>query len=34
MSRLTAHVVCRTVEVLVGFATVQWCLIIQHWTQF
>lgn len=33
MSRLTAHVVCRTVEVLIAFAAVQWALIIEAWTQ-
>jgi hypothetical protein len=33
MVRLTAHVMCRTVEVLVAFAAVQWALIIEAWSQ-
>ena len=32
MSRLTAHVFCRTLEILIGIAAFQWALIIQKWS--
>ena len=33
MARLAAHFMCRTVEILLAFAAVQWALIIESWTR-
>ncbi|MFT7667338.1 MAG: hypothetical protein ACI8X5_000017 [Planctomycetota bacterium] len=32
MSRLTAQLVCRSLEILVALAAFQWALVIQSWT--